>query len=170
MARPLPQLSDHLSLSKRYTGHCVRVATTQNLCNASIQDPKPSHHDDHWSSSRVIVVVLSLQFEVDGATTSGHVEPARQSCGRQSFSTRAPWPCTSRSFGLYPQSASDAATPSFDLLADLEEDDWDAQMVAAVSTVMDQVEKGRTSLSTGTSKSPSFGQGATFNNCVFHFG
>ena len=162
----LPQLSDHLSLSKRYTGHCVRVTTTQNLCNASIPNRHIMMITGHRQESS-LQSYNSRSTERQRAVMSNLLDnPVDGSLSPPALPGAAP----QVPLGDAPRSASDVATPSFDFQADLEEDDWDAQTVAAVSTVMDQVEKGSTSLSTGTSKSPSFGQGATFNNCVFHFG
>ena len=48
----------------------------------------------------------------------------------------------------------------------------DTAMVEAVSTVMNTVEASNQAVVGGPGKKQgsSFGQGATFNNCIFHFG
>ena len=74
------------------------------------------------------------------------------------------------------QSGIEAPVLSLELDDPLEEEDevWDTAMVEAVSTVMNTVEASNQALAIvggpGQKQFSSFGQGATFNNCTFHFG
>ena len=93
-----PQLSDHLSLSKLYTGHCFRVTATQNLCNASIPNRHIMMITGHRQESS-LQRYNSRSAERQRAVMSNLLG---QSCGQQSFSTCAPWRRTSSSFGRCP--------------------------------------------------------------------
>ena len=72
------------------------------------------------------------------------------------------------------QAGIEAPVLSLQLDDPLEEEDkvWDTAMVEAVSTVMNTVEVSNQALigGPGQKQGSSFGQGATFNNCTFHFG
>ena len=73
------------------------------------------------------------------------------------------------------QAGIEAPVLSLELDDPLEEEDevWDTAMVEAVSTVMNTVEASNQALvvgGPGRKQGSSFGQGATFKNCIFHFG
>ena len=72
------------------------------------------------------------------------------------------------------QAGIEAPVLSLELDDPLEEEDevWDTAMVEAVSTVMNTVEASNQALvgGPGQKQCALFGQGATFNNCTFHFG
>ena len=76
------------------------------------------------------------------------------------------------------QAGIEAPVLSLELDGPLEEENevWDTAMVEelveAVSTVMNTVEASNQALvgGPGQMEGSSFGQGATFNNCTFHFG
>ena len=168
--RPQPhrQVYAQLSLSKRHTGHRLRVTTTQNLCNAFIPNqhvtkitghrkerPLKSYNSRSTQGQKALMSNL-LDNPIDDTATI--LQPPRP------FALPPPQPRRAlRKDASSLQAAAESTSTSHD-------EEWDTAMVQAVTNVMNRVERRQTRLESINTRTTSvFGEGAVFNNCHFHF-
>ena len=171
IARFMPALSVQLSLSNRYTGHCLRVTATQNLCNAFV----PNQHVMKITGHRNEASLRSY----NARSTEGQRilmsnlldKPIDDSDGTfQSAACRSPVIATQPTLATTSLTHAPSSTPSVlaparvqTVCSQLGEKDWDAAMINAVSNVMNKVEQSH------HHAQRVFGQAATFTHCSFHF-
>ena len=177
ISRFMPSLSDELTLSKRYTGHCLRATATQNLCNAFVPNQhvmKLTGHRNEASlrsynsrttdGQRVMMAAL-LDTPIDEDTRQ--LQPPHNVVQPALLPPAPPKPTAPTSTALIPSTA-----PGADV-----EDDWDEGTVQEVMKAMGEVDPIPEPRCRGVqptqklqlSQLSTFAQGAAFHGCTFNF-